>query len=257
MTSSPALSPEVGPSPSADGSCERCYDSEHSCWTCCDGRRIRVTSDLSSPNFGKSIPCPDCVGGVTIETGRDTVETFLRRSRIPVRYRECRIETWTPDNERPRLAATSYVVRWAPEKPILLFEGNRGNGKTHLACGIIWQVWERHGKVGQFWNVQALLERYKAAYDEDTATEKPEAIDRSLDATPLLVLDDYGAHQASQWADALLFKLVDYRYANGLPLVVTTNENVLSLPKRITSRLMDTEVSTIVSFQYPDRRLAG
>jgi len=112
--------------------------------------------------------------------------------RIPAKFRESRIATWLPDNGRPRLAAQAYVVRWPPEKPLLLLSGNKGVGKTHLACGILHEVFERHGQRGQFWPVVDLLDRYRATFDEDRATETVESVDAQLRQCGVLVLDDFG-----------------------------------------------------------------
>lgn len=107
---------------------------------------------------------------------------------IPAKFRQSRIATWLPDNGRPRLAAQTYVVRWPPEKPLLLLSGNKGVGKTHLACGVLHEVFERHGQRGQFWPVVDLLERYRASFDEDRATETVESVDAQLRQCAVLVL---------------------------------------------------------------------
>ena len=39
----------------------------------------------------------------------------------------------------------------------------------------------------------------------------------------LLVLDDFGTQNATGWAQEKLFQILNYRYINKLPLVVTTN----------------------------------
>ena len=236
--------------------CQRCFEPEHRCWTCCDGGRIRVTEgDRSDPMFGKTVSCPDCRTGASENAGRDSEETFLRRSRIPSRYAVCRVGTWLPANARPRLAAGTFCAAWPPSKPFLLLSGEKGTGKTHLACGIAHEVWERHGKVAAFWNVQTLLERYKASFDDDTATETEDQINRALDASPLLILDDFGAHQETKWSGPLLYRIIDTRYANGLPLVMTTNAKLTEMPSRIISRMSDSQISELVQFTGSDQRM--
>ena len=106
-----------------------------------------------------------------------------------------------------------------------------------------------------FWNCQALLDRYKASYSEDTAVETEDQINRAIDASPLLILDDYGAHQATKWSDPLLFRLLDARYANGLPMILTSNVALTEMPGRIISRLSDAHVSTLVQFTGTDQRM--
>ena len=226
----------------------------HECHACCDGGFVLSTSNAVDPRDRLLVPCPDCKGPIN-PGGMDDEATFLRRARIPARYAGCTITNWLPTEERQPVAVRRYVSTWQPPRPFLLLTGNRGTGKTHLANGALRDVWQRQGKVGVFWNVQDLLERYKAAFDEDRATETPDEINRALDRSPLLVLDDFGAHRSTEWADSLLYRLIDYRYANGCPLIITTNAPLLQLPARVLSRLKDAEVSITVQFDGPDNRL--
>jgi DNA replication protein DnaC len=46
---------------------------------------------------------------------------------------------------------------------------------------------------------------------------------RDCQACKLLVLDDVGAEKASEWTQERLYSIVDHRYANCLPLIVTSN----------------------------------
>ncbi len=39
----------------------------------------------------------------------------------------------------------------------------------------------------------------------------------------LLILDDIGAEKASEWTQERLYSVIDHRYANCLPLIVTSN----------------------------------
>ncbi|MBV9358548.1 MAG: ATP-binding protein, partial [Chloroflexi bacterium] len=50
--------------------------------------------------------------------------------------------------------------------------------------------------------------------------------DRGFDAVrnaPVLILDDYGAHSSTPWAEEKLFQLLNYRFNDRLPTVITTN----------------------------------
>ncbi len=213
---------------------------------------MRYVRRRGEEGFGKAYPCPECARR---PGALDAPERVAERMRIPAKFREARISTWLPDNGRPRLAAQTYVVRWPPEKPLLLLSGTKGVGKTHLACGILCEVFERHGQRGQFWPVVDLLDRYRATYDEDRATETVETVDAQLRQLAVLVLDDFGTHKSTEWAEERLFRLVDERYRDLRPLVVTTNAGLLELPDRVKSRLADGSCSTLVQVSGPDRRM--
>lgn len=253
--------------PDEIGACPRCLRSldfdargapvQHACCECDDTHRVRGRFERSDPLFGKALMCPACSGGEGGDSGAPavSVEEFERRARIPARYRECRVDTWQPDNGRERIEVQNWLLSWPPRKPFLLLMGQRGTGKTHLACGSMRWLRERHGALGQFWNVVDLLERYKATFDDDRATETAESIDRQLDRVPVLCLDDFGAEQPTQWSERVLYGLVNRRYNGGLVTIVTTNAALGE--NRTTSRLADKQSTHVVQFRGQDRRLAG
>jgi DNA replication protein DnaC len=61
---------------------------------------------------------------------------------------------------------------------------------------------------------------------------------------PLLVLDDLGSERVTDWVREQIFLIINSRYEEMLPTVVTTNDTLEELEKhvgqRIISRLMET-----------------
>ena len=99
-----------------------------------------------------------------------------------------------------------------------------------------------------FLTVPDLLDTLRFAYDsEDTTFEQ--RFDEIRNA-PLLVLDDFGTQNATAWAQEKLFQIINYRYINKLPLVVTTNLTWTRSKPRIRSRLADPELVS----DCPDHR---
>ena len=62
-----------------------------------------------------------------------------------------------------------------------------------------------------------------------------------LKEVELLVLDDLGAQRDTGWALDTLYQVINFRYVQHLPLVVTTNMdlNKAGLDERLVSRLVD------------------
>lgn len=184
-------------------------------------------------------------------------DEYARLARIPKHYADCRLENWNPDNGGPRRQVQAYCGQWPPIDPVMLMTGMPGTGKTHLAIGALFAMRQRHGDAsrGRFWPVIDLLERFRRTFDESRATETIEQAEDSLQRVPVLVLDDFGAHKSSEWAEERLFKLIDTRYSAGRTLIVTTNLTLGELPSRVKSRLAS---GAIVQFaNLPDARLAG
>ncbi len=238
------------------GYCVRCHEESHACWTCHDAGRVRIAVAVGQPGFGRSDICPDCVGSRSGFPGAATIdlERELVRMRTPAKYRDRTIASWLPFDARPRAVAETFVQSYPPPKPLIFLTGGVGTGKTHMACGIVRAFFERHGKRGQFWPTIDLLDRYRATFDESRATETVEAVDAQLRQCAVLVLDDYGAHRSTEWAEERLFRVVDERYRTQSPLVITSNIDVMEMPARVLSRLKEASESTIVYFDGPDQR---
>jgi DNA replication protein DnaC len=72
--------------------------------------------------------------------------------------------------------------------------------------------------------------------------------------TSLLILDDFGTQNATEWAREKLFQILNFRYINQLPTVITTNLALTEIGGRIRSRLADPNVVTHVRILAPDYR---
>ncbi len=181
-----------------------------------------------------------------------SVPRELERMHIPTKYREATLANFdTKHDWQPKKRAEEFVEVWPPARPMMLFSGTVGNGKTHLACAVLRAAFEKHGKRGQFWKVINLLDRYKATFNADEATETVEQVDAQLRRCQVLVLDDMGTESDSKWAMERVFRLVDERYSEGLPLIVTSNVALNDLPERVRSRMKS---GVMAYFSGPDRR---
>jgi DNA replication protein DnaC len=133
----------------------------------------------------------------------------------------------------------------------LLLQGGYGCGKTHLAAAIS-NFAVSMGVPTLFLTVPDLLDLLRFSFDsEDTTFEQRFEEIRNA---PLLVLDDFGTQNATAWAQEKLFQIVNYRYINKLPLVVTTNVPLDDIEERIRSRIQDPELVSKVIITAPDYR---
>jgi DNA replication protein DnaC len=135
----------------------------------------------------------------------------------------------------------------------LLLTGAYGSGKTHLAAAIANEAVEL-GVPTLFLTVPDLLDTLRATFDSDDATYE-DTLERVRSA-PLLVLDDFGTHNATEWAREKLFQILNHRYVNRLPLVVTMNLPLEEVEGRLRSRLSDLGLVRSVHLLAPDYRRA-
>jgi DNA replication protein DnaC len=123
-------------------------------------------------------------------------------------------------------------------------------GKTHLGIAIC-REWMQRRKVAKYVFVPLLLKDLKSGFNNQ---EGEQSYDYKLDfymKVALLVLDDLGVENETNWVIQELETIIDYRYIHNLPTVVTTN---LSLPQlnakygseRVTSRLKRAKNARIV-----------
>jgi DNA replication protein DnaC len=133
----------------------------------------------------------------------------------------------------------------------LLLEGGYGCGKTHLAAAIA-NYSVNHGIPTLFITVPDLLDSLRFAYD-DPETTFEQRFEEIRNAN-LLIMDDFGTQNATGWAQEKLFQIINYRYTNKLPTVITTNLMLDQIEGRIRSRLQDEGFVNHIKIKAPDYR---
>ncbi len=134
----------------------------------------------------------------------------------------------------------------------LVLMGGYGCGKTHLAAAIAnYRIALGHPVL--FVVVPDLLDHLRAAFGPTSDSALDERLDAVRDA-PLLILDDLGAHNSTPWAQEKLYQILNHRYNGRLPTVITSNQRLEELDPRITSRLVDPDLSQVYGIAAPDFR---
>ncbi len=203
----------------------------------------------------------------------------LASCRIPPRYEHCTLETFEPGN--PSLSAAlekavafcaGYPHLGADEGLGLLFCGDNGVGKTHLAAAVIRELTTAKGVRTQFWDFHELIREIKSSYDPETKTTELQVLAPVVEMDVLL-LDDLGAWKMTDWMNDTLFYILNSRYMAKRATVITTNyqdvtrEEALAadslrrreflverIGQRLRSRLM--EMCLVVRMQGSDHRQA-
>ena len=136
--------------------------------------------------------------------------------------------------ERNLSACRDYARSFSPKSGHLLFVGNTGLGKTHLALSIGRAV----GLMGYsvcYEPAGALftkLEQAKFQHNEDSLR----AAD-AIESCDLLIVDDLGTEMPGQFVTAALYSLLNTRLLEGKPMIITTNLNVDEAAKRYSPQI--------------------
>lgn len=133
----------------------------------------------------------------------------------------------------------------------LILSGDFGTGKTHLASAILKTVLDK-GIPGAMIVVPKLLEEIRHSYN-DLAERR---LASKVMQKRFLILDDLGAEKSTEWVREQLFNLINHRYENNLPTVITTNSNAAELKEKHGERIVDRliEMCEGVSFTGPSYR---
>ena len=157
-------------------------------------------------------------------------EGFLAACRIPPRYEHCTLESFTADNpslsaarEKAMLYCNGYPYLGPADEGLgLLFSGDNGVGKTHLAVSVLRELYTSKGARGEFWDFHELIREIKNSYNPETRTTELQVLAPVVE-TDILLLDDLGAWKMTDWMNDTLFFILNSRYMAKRATVITTN----------------------------------
>jgi DNA replication protein DnaC len=184
---------------------------------------------VGDPNFGRLFPCECKVAELEARQSR----AFSEMSGLDL------LERWTFDSfdaNVPGVREAYEICLEFAQNPDgwILLKGPYGCGKTHLAAAVA-------NLVPLFTVVPDLLDYLRSTFAPDSEATYPERFHQIRQAG-LLVLDDLGTENGTPWATEKLFQIVNYRYNQRKPTIITTNRDLDRLDPRILSRIMDAEI---------------
>ncbi len=187
--------------------------------------------------------CPHCHGTgfeIVAEEGREFARPCRCRvppadspdlasaCRIPPRYEHCTLANFTPGHpslvaalEKTMAYCHGYPYGGEDEGLGLLFTGENGVGKTHLAVAALRELVAK-GARGQFWDFHELIREIKNSYNPETRTTELQVLEPVVQVEAL-VLDDLGAWKMTDWMNDTLFYILNGRYMAKRATIITTN----------------------------------
>jgi DNA replication protein DnaC len=121
----------------------------------------------------------------------------------------------------------------------LFLSGTVGTGKTHLLAAIIDYAARIKKQYIDYYNIVSLLNNirftFKRKYEDSLSTEE---ITNRLKKCSVLMIDDMGTENLTDWASEILFDIIDYRYSNLKSMVISTNLSTIEIKEKLDERLM-------------------
>ena len=236
--------------PDSEATADLCPQCNGSGWVT---RRVHI----GHPEFGQAVPC-------ACQKTQDSDARAAALRRYSNLGALSRISFSTTDLEGPLSDAASRqmfsegvaaAARFAEDPQAwLVLTGPSGSGKTHLAVAIANRCIERNQTA--FFIVAAdLLDHLRAAYSPDSPVSYDELFEQVRNV-PVLILDDLSLANATPWAQEKLFQVINHRYNNALPTVVTVRGPLQRLDDALRTRLEGSDgTATVVQLGNFNSRL--
>lgn len=190
----------------------------------------------------------------------DAIERGTRSwDRIPAHYRDAvldqpQVQDWVRSLVQLALESGSLVPR-VIHGPSLLLLGGTGTGKTYCAYAAVRAL--TASGVNCPWDAVTAADLYARLRPRHRVD--PEAEFERYLKVGLLILDDLGAAKGSEWNEEINYRLINHRYENELPTLITSNvppkDLAGAMGERVASRLR--EMALRVVLRGEDRRKAG
>lgn len=194
---------------------------------------------------------------LAIQERKEKIARLLESSGMRGIMRKMTFDSFRPERRGKIFeVAKQYADDFTPQTDTgLIFFGKAGTGKTHLAIAIARFVIEQKQIPARVARTVELLGDIRQTFNEHDgyrAENEAELIHKCASVS-LLVLDDLGAEKVSDWVREVLYRIIDERWLEQKPMIVTTNFNLKELEERIGERIISRIAGMCVQVEMQNR----
>ena len=171
-------------------------------------------------------------------------EALVEGAAIPPRFQDRSFENHHPPTEAAKKIHT-ICKQYAEEFPTnrklgrgLIFCGNAGTGKSHLACAIANFIIREHKLSAVFMKVAKAIRTVKDTYRSSADKTEQEAINW-FKLPDLLILDEVGVQFGTEAEKYILFEIINERYEQLKPTLLLSNLALEALTQYTGERVID------------------
>jgi DNA replication protein DnaC len=154
----------------------------------------------------------------------------MEQAGIPARFLNASLADFMP---------SASALEASTEQGYLLL-GPPGCGKTHFMAALA-RFLITHGKRPKFVSAPEFLQSVRGQFKTDSL----DVVD-TLKRTTYLLLDDLGVEKQTDWVYEVWYRILEYRYSNGMYLSISAN-TIDSLDDRLLRRI--TGLTTLIEME--------
>ncbi|WP_071394137.1 ATP-binding protein [Bacillus tuaregi] len=168
------------------------------------------------------------------------IKHFSKLSTINQSLRQATLENYVPHHDSQFSAmqkAIEFIEKLSQNKQArLIYYGEPGLGKSHIAVGIGKIVEARFRKTCMFLELPALKQMIKSSWSKESTYSERDLM-RSIAEADLVILDDVGAEGITPWTKEFMFAILNSRLSKSL--IVTTNMSLPDLYMEYGAKIID------------------
>lgn len=195
------------------------------------------------------------------EKEREKIARMIGAAGIPERFQDRTLgcfDTTEPGQRDALEFAKKYAEEFSGKHSgrCAIFAGEKGTGKTHLACGIALSIMHRFNRTVVFTSVAKMTRRLREAKSFN-ASENESSVILAYAMPHLLIVDEVGIQSGTEAEARSMFDVLNERYENRKPTIFLTNLDVAGFRAAIGDRLFDRlreDGGEVIAFGWSSRR---
>lgn len=168
----------------------------------------------------------------------------IGRAGIPQKYAEKGFDHYVCKNQTQQRifdVCKNYAEQFPANEKLgksLILLGGIGTGKTHLACAIANYAILQHKRTALFVKAWQVMLTIKSTYSHASQITTEQAMRKFIEPA-LLIIDEVGIQAGSEAERHLMAQLIDARYDENKPTIITANLPIDDLAAFITPQGID------------------